>query len=56
MGNVKNPTLVKPTKDFKIQILDNNGMLIASVETGVTYTPTPGTFTAVALVPHSASV
>ena len=56
MGNVKNPSLVKPTKDFKIQILDNNGMLIASIETGVTYSPTPGTFTAVALVPHSASV
>lgn len=56
MGSVKNPALVKPTKEFKIQILDNNGMMIASVETGVTYTPTPGTFSAIALVPHSATV
>jgi hypothetical protein len=31
-------------------------MLIAAVESGITYTPTAGTFTAISLVPHSASV
>jgi hypothetical protein len=31
-------------------------MLIAAVESGITYTPTPGTFTAISLVPHSAAV
>lgn len=31
-------------------------MLIAAVESGITYTPTAGTFAAISLVPHSAAV
>lgn len=56
IGTIKNPALVKPTKSFKIQILDKSGALIAALETGATFTPTPGTFSAIALVPHSPRV
>lgn len=47
---------MKPTKDFKIQILDKSGLLIAALSTGVKYTPTPGTFNAIALVPHTPTI
>ena len=52
---MQNPPLVKPTKDFKIQVYDANGYLIAQVLTGVTYTPTTGTFTNIQLLPKSSA-
>ena len=53
---MQNPDLVKPTGTFKIQLLDNNGQLIASVESGVFYTPTAGSVDSVDLVPQSVTV
>ena len=32
MSIIQNPRLVKPTQSFQIAIIDNNGMMIATVK------------------------
>lgn len=56
IGMITNPALVKDTGTFKIEIQDNNGRMIAKVESRVTFRPTAGDVYNIDLIPQTEKV